>query len=131
VPGTGGNGWPLADVLVPPVEDPLDIRATRVFAQRMSKLTAFSTTIVGALAIAPWLAALTGHNNASSIGWWAALIVYPGAIAVLVLIAAVVRDVRARRYWALLAPALVAFAFLVGLVVWFAVAMQSSDFPLG
>jgi NADH:ubiquinone oxidoreductase subunit 6 (subunit J) len=78
--------------------------------------------------MATWMLALLGG---SSIGWWAALIVYPGAIAVLVLIVAVVRDVRARRYWALLAPVIVLFAFCVGFLIWLAVAMQSSDFPMG
>jgi hypothetical protein len=116
--------------LVPPVEVSLDTGGGLVFAQPMSKLTAFSTTITGVFAIAPWLAALAGHNS-GSLGWWAALIIYPGAIAVLVLIAAVIRDVRARRYWALLAPLLVLFASCVGFLIWLAVAWQSSDFPMG
>ena len=94
----------------------------------MSKLTASLTAIVGALGILPWMLALLGER---SIGWWAALIVYPGAIAVIVLIAAVIRDVRARRYWALLAPVLVLFAFCIGFLIWLAVAWQSSDFPMG
>ncbi len=94
----------------------------------MSRLTAYSTAIAGALAILPWLFAL---SRADSVGWWAALTVYPGAIVVLVLIAAVVRDLRARRYWALLAPVLVLFAFCVGFLVWFLVAMQSFDIPVG
>jgi hypothetical protein len=94
----------------------------------MSKLTASWTVIVGALAVLPWMLALLGER---SIGWWVALIVYPGAIAVLVLIVAVVRDVRGRRYWALLAPVLVLFAFCVGFFVWLAATWQSSDFPMG
>jgi NADH:ubiquinone oxidoreductase subunit 6 (subunit J) len=128
VPGTEGFEPPLADDLAPPVECPLDKRGTRLLAALMSKLTTSSTAIVGALAILPCLLALLGER---SIGWWAALIVYPGAIAVLVLIVAVVRDVRARRYWALLAPVLVLFALCVGFLIWLAVAMQSFDIPVG
>jgi hypothetical protein len=128
VPGTEGFDPPLTDDWAPPVECPLDTRGTRLLAALMSKLTAVSTAIVGALAIGPWMLALLGGR---SIGWWAALIVYPGAIAVLVLIAAVIRDVRARRYSALLAPVLVLFAFCVGFLVWLAVAFQSFDIPVG
>ena len=100
-----------------------------MFAQRMSKLTAFSSAFVGALAFAPWMVLLAGQSN-DSVGWWAALIVYPGAIAVLMLIVAVVRDVRARRYWALLAPVLVLFAFCLGFVIWAVVAFHSADFSI-
>src|SRR5665213_1863315 len=52
------------------------------------------------------------------------------SVPVLLLIAAVIRDVRARRYWALLAPVLVLFAFCIGFLIWLAVAWQSSDFPM-
>ena len=101
-----------------------------MFAQPMSKLTAFSTAIVGALAIAPWMLALGLEHNRSSIGWWAAPIIYPGATAVLVLIVAIIRDVRAHRYWALIAPGLVLVAFCVGFVIWFAVALHSANFTV-
>jgi NADH:ubiquinone oxidoreductase subunit 6 (subunit J) len=72
---------------------------------------------------------LAGQSD-RSVGWWAALIVYPGAIAVLMLIAAVIRDVHARRYWALLAPVLVLFAFCLGFVTWVVVALHSADFSV-
>lgn len=96
----------------------------------MSKLTAFSTAIVGTLAVAPWMVTLLADNSLNSVGWWIALIVYPGAIAVLVLIAAVIRDVLSRRYWALVAPILVLLAFCIGFVVWLAVAFHSTDFNI-
>ena len=124
------NAWPLADVLVPPVENLLDRRGLQMFAASMSKLTAFSTVIVGALAVAPWMVTLLGDDSMNSVGWWGALIVYPGAIAVLVLIAAVIRDVLSRRYWALVAPILVLLAVCIGFVIWLAVAFHSADFTI-
>jgi hypothetical protein len=95
----------------------------------MSRLTAFSTAIVGALALAPWIVLLLGGEN-RSLGWWGALIVYPAAIAVLVLVGAIIRDVLARRYWALVAPVLVLLAFCAGFVVWIVVAFHSADFSI-